>query len=1706
MKKKIRTTGKKAMAVALTTAMTASGLSMAAPVGVQAAGTPADRDDNSIIYAVDCGDVNPATAPEDGPLGTHNSVTEQIYGEDPETGYKWGIDDTVSTPLANGAGASPVGVSTDWTWANESVTTDQKSKTSTNRYTKNQYEKGVTERHLDYKFEIENGTYFVEVGFVDPWSCSKTPTVYANKGQDDEKVMAENFDVSSNNGVVTGTVEVTDGELTINASGTGDTNKAINMTYITIKEGGDASMAQTDLDAISLNTTVTADIDLPLKGSKADSTITWKSSNTAVITNAGKVTRPASGEKDAEVVLTATAKYGEATKTKTFTVTVKAMNGLMGSEFFALNQVEVTDPYYDEALELDVDNLLALDADRLLAGFRETAGYAAGMEASAITTFMKNKTRYGGGWENSLIGGHTLGHYMSAVAQGIVNPGLSKEDQDALKERLAYLVEALAECQEKTEGTAYEGYLFGATLPTQAFKNKVDLQFDNVEKGQASISTQAWVPWYTMHKILAGLVDAYEVGGNDQALEVANKLATWISNRANAWSAATQSTVLGIEYGGMNDVLYQLYKVTDADNKEDFKQAAHQFDETALFEKVLSGVSNALDGKHANTTIPKFLGALNRYEVDNTETKYLQYAEAFWQMVKDRHTYITGGNSENEHFGADEVLNAERTRVNNETCNTYNMLKLSRKLFAITGDKKYADYYENTLINAIMSSQEHEHGMTMYFQPMESGYHKVFGTLDSNFWCCTGSGMENFTKLQDSIYFKKDDTVIVNQYLASKLTDGSYVLTQTGDLSKDNTMTFAVTGTMNKSLQLRVPDWTKNMTVKFGSEEYEYTVRDGYIEIPAEKLTDGVSFTVTMPMETVAYNLPDGENTYAFKYGPFVLSAKLGKNQSTSSHGVAVTVPATKAVTDDTIGIRNAESVEAYMEAINENLVKEDGAMNFTLKGTNFNYTFTTHYNQDEENYGIYWTYYIDEDGRGSAAVLESKEAARIADASIDRMEQVGRGQYEERFLLTDGETKDGFIDNGSAADTDKLTRYANAGGSFSYKMIADEENDNYLVVTFAKEDDGKPIKISVGDTVIAEETLNSETAQVNNVTLAQADQSAYYQVMYKIPLQTVKDNVQDLNVTEEGETRTKRVITITFAGTEDDASARICKSLATMRAYRTTNDLNGVMYDGKKLEEKEGTYAITTPYDKDPEVTFDLKDAGGYIDIDGNAIDETETKKLKTTGKETEFTINVHAQDFKVVKTYKIVVTRDYSTINLKDSLVKGFTFDDTVGDAKAVTKAFTPAEAAKPVYTYEEGVNGKALKMSGSYGMKLMDDTSALGESYTISFWMKSNSVGSAINPTLTAGKFSPEYWLNLTLDGKIWSKANDTYIDTQASSAYVANQWQNVVLVVDGETDGTAANTVNGKLYVDGKLVTDGNIAKGIMTQSGGKLYFGLNAWDAIFTGALDEVLVFNKALSVAEVQGISAKAVTTETLDVKDEQPSGTEAPTPTEGTSGTEAPAPTEGTAGTASPAPTAQASAIPASNAGANAVTPGAADGEMSSGNDQQSGVKAKAVTVKAAGYLGNTITLVKGKKVKLKATVSPAKASQGVTYKSDKNKVAKVSSSGVVTAKKAGTAKITVSAENGKKKVITIKVVKKAKKNKKLVLKKTKLSLKKGKTAQIAVKSMTKGTTDKFTYKSSKKIAAVDQYGMIKAKAKGKAVITVKCGKAVKKIKVTVK
>jgi len=586
---------------------------------------------------------------------------------------------------------------------------------------------------------------------------------------------------------------------------------------------------------------------------------------------------------------------------------------------FALHAVELNDGYLKNAFRLEQDYLLSLDADRLLAGFYEIAGKKA-----------KGK-RYPGGWEDQDIAGHTMGHYVIALAQALAATGDKK-----IKERLNYVLDSLAECQ------AESGYL-------SAFKEEL---FDNLEQGK-----QAWVPWYTMHKILSGLLRVYQLTELPTALDMAIRLGGWVSNRVNRWDEATKAQVLKTEYGGMNDCLYELYKES---GKIEFMMAAEKFDELPLFQEIYND-NDVLDGKHANTTIPKFLGALNRYlAVGEEQEFYLDAARKFFDMVVQNHTYVTGGNSEWEHFGAPKILAGERTNCNCETCNTYNMLKLARGLFRVTGEKKYLDFYEGTFWNAIVSSQNPKTGMSMYFQPMATGYFKVFSRPFDNFWCCTGTGMENFTKLNDSIYYAKDDVIYLGMYISSRLKEEMLGLdiTMTADLPANPVVKVIVQKESEGETKIafRRPAWSKGgFSVTRKGKNLKTEERGGFVYVSVEKGTTEIE-AAFMP-EVEIHELPDNPDVVAFTYGHLVLSAGLGKEEMVSSTtGVNVTVPTKEIKIKDTITITSG-TVEEWKQNPDKVLVRQGNTLNFKLSGTeeDKNLVFSPHYARFEERYGIYW-------------------------------------------------------------------------------------------------------------------------------------------------------------------------------------------------------------------------------------------------------------------------------------------------------------------------------------------------------------------------------------------------------------------------------------------------------------------------------------------------------------------------------------------------------------------------------------------------------------------------------------------------------------------------------------------------------------------------------------------------------------------------------
>ena len=654
-------------------------------------------------------------------------------------------------------------------------------------------------------------------------------------------------------------------------------------------------------------------------------------------------------------------------------ICVLTENEMGWTEPFELDKVQILDNYYLSAQKSDIAFLKKMDIARLLAGFRTTAG----IDTKGVRPY--------GGWEDSLLGGHCVGHYLTALAQAVKVTG-DKE----LKEKSQTLIAGLEECQKKL-GT---GFLFGAKVED---KEDVEKQFDILEGKKKG---ETWVPWYNMHKVLAGLVDTYKYTGNETALLVAEKLGDWIYERVSKWDLKTNQKVLETEYGGMNDCLYELYSYSH--NKHHL-EAAQKFDEKALFLMAAKGEKNCLDGKHANTQIPKFIGAIKRYnvlkqlgEAKQEDEAYLVDAEKFFEMVVKRHSFVTGGISVMEHFRKDYHLDEIRTQTNCESCCAHNMLKLAKELFKATRKKEYADYYETTLRNAIMGAVKTESGAASYFTPMATGYYKTFGEEEPEknmFWCCTGSGMENFTKLGDSIYFRANDTLLVNQYVASKVTweEKNLVLTQKSDVTKSEEISFVLNALHDKEISdvaiaLRIPDWMHGEATIYvnGAEKMTAAGNSEYVLLE-RNWEDGDVIMAKYPMSVESVGLLDQDAVFAFRYGPTVLAAKLGKEKMGEATwaGIDLTAPLYKVVgnecrkdtiaygepkttellDNETLTIQKETSVNEFVSHIERYLVRdtESETLSFHLKGTDADTTFENGlqfvpFNTlNDERYGIYW-------------------------------------------------------------------------------------------------------------------------------------------------------------------------------------------------------------------------------------------------------------------------------------------------------------------------------------------------------------------------------------------------------------------------------------------------------------------------------------------------------------------------------------------------------------------------------------------------------------------------------------------------------------------------------------------------------------------------------------------------------------------------------
>ncbi|KQM82437.1 beta-L-arabinofuranosidase domain-containing protein [Agromyces sp. Leaf222] len=1020
-----------------------------------------------------------------------------------------------------------------------------------------------------------------------------------------------------------------------------------------------AAVAQSDLAALSIPADASVAFAVPAAGLKG-STIAWSSSDESVIAIDGemaRVTRPEA--ESAAVRLTATATYGGSDPvTREFDVVVQPGADAVSQylDDAGLENVTVADGYLENANTKTIDYLLSLDPEKFLYSWYVQAG-------------LTPTTAGGyGGWERSTgtrFQGHFFGHYVSALSQAYATTTDAAVKAQLLA-KLTAAVDGLKRCQDA----------WAAANPSSA-GYVAPFALNALPSGRDGLL----VPFYNLHKVLAGLLDAHAYAPpavSAKALSVASGFGTWVKNYAA--SLSNPAVILNTEYGGMNEALYELYSIT---KNPVHKRAAEYFDEVTLFQSLANG-QDVLNGKHANTTIPKLVGALKRYTVfmDDPDLyatltqaekdalpMYRTAAEKFWQIVIDDHTYANGANSQSEHFhGADTLYQFATNGVTTgygenstaEGCNEYNMLKLSHALFAVTKDVKYADYYESTFINTILASQNPETGMVTYFQPQTSGYAKVFGTRLDQFWCDHGTGIESFTKLGDSIYFTDATSVYVNQFRSSELrSEGQNLrLVQTADVPASPDVHLEVSaldggavadGTV---LKLRVPAWaasTPTLKVNGEAQDVAALTSDGYLELP---VAAGDEIDYTLAAQVTIEDGTENPNWVAFKYGPVLLATELSRDNVGASYTAGVLVEmgvADTSLSSDVI-VADAEAWKADAATSIERIA--DGAnangmttMRFKLHGvdaTSAALTFEPYYSLYDARYATYMTLVEPDSAEAQALILKGKQQLRAAETTIDSLTS-----FDDNNSEADKNYR--FVNSTVGVYNGQSFRHAPAaaGAYFQYDMIVDPSlPKNYLGARYYGGDNGRTFDVYLNDVLLKHETITNAGGATNwYIQYDQIPKAVLDGIAAKDSYK--RDQNGQFVLDEHGEKIP--VVTVRFQGNGTSfVGGLFGLSTTSSNSYGTAAELSKLGVDGGTLSPAliAGTreYTVTVPLDATSvKLDFDPAVPSGLVHVDGILIDDAEPRTVAVAAgtDPTTVIVKAYAQDHTTNVTYTLTIVR---------------------------------------------------------------------------------------------------------------------------------------------------------------------------------------------------------------------------------------------------------------------------------------------------------------------------------------------------------------------------------------------------------------------------------------------------------------------------------
>ena len=719
---------------------------------------------------------------------------------------------------------------------------------------------------------------------------------------------------------------------------------------------------------------------------------------------------------------------------------------------FNLKDVKLLDGSpFKHAMDIDAGYMLSLKPDRLLYRFYKNAG-------------LPPKDSIYGGWENDGLSGHTLGHYLSACSMMYASTG-----NTAFKNRVDYIVGELARCQAARR----TGYV-GAIPNEDSLWYKV--QHGIIKSGGFDLNG-AWSPWYTVHKVMAGLVDAYLYCDNNQALNIVTKMADWTGDVVNPLTEEQRQKMLKCEYGGMNDVLANIYALT-GDKK--YLTLSYKFYDDFVMQPLAEGREDPIAGKHSNTNIPKAIGSARQYELTSNKSDNT-IATRYWDITVHDHTYVNGGNGNYEYLGAPRKLNDALSDNTTESCCTYNMLKLTGHLFSWQPGSHLMDYYERALYNDILTSQNPKDAMMLYFEPLRMGGKKQFSDSFNTFTCCVGSGMENHSKYTEDIYFEgADGSLYVNLFIPSKLTwkDKKATITQTTSYPEKSTTTLVINTASSSSFAMRIrqPWWAKQEASITINGKAFHAVKDatGYLVLN-RKWNNNDKVDISFPMSLYTESMPDNKDRVALLYGPVVLAGNLGDTMPDPIYGTPVLLTDNRNVNDWAVQ-DEAQPLVFHMKGV----------------GKPFDVTLSPFYKNVNNYYSVYWDFFTSADWttRQAAYEAEKKHQQEVEARTIDIM-RLGEMQPERDHNLQASEQS-------YASDAfGKTGREARRDGFFSFDMRVEPNKPAALLCTYLGDDKNRTFDILVDDVKIASVELKGGTT------------GKFFDEEYPIPADLLKDKTK---------------------------------------------------------------------------------------------------------------------------------------------------------------------------------------------------------------------------------------------------------------------------------------------------------------------------------------------------------------------------------------------------------------------------------------------------------------------------------------------------------------------------------------------------------------------------------------------------------------------